>query len=303
MDRAKRPRSSNVPPAKEPATLDKRVLDRLRNHPVIAVAVIVSVVVIGIANFSDASTKLIALVTGKATPEIRSILVDEGEDGYKIAIKVLNPTTSPVLLTNIRLFERLYVADEPGSVRVCAADSTLYVGPQVKLQAETRGRIGVLRVSDSKDLGYGRDAYGLLAVECGGDNQQFGLWSDIAAEAKSGSYTTLYVHVPKSFTVDTTEYLRRRGKARVAEVDSRFPLMRNATNELVLSPDANYTQLPKTFTLDSRHFRKLDSVPAESTHILQIDIETDQGQRLSYAWDFQGGAPTAVRDTPPEYGH
>jgi hypothetical protein len=33
MDRAKRPRGSNVPPAKEPATLDKLVLDRLRNHP------------------------------------------------------------------------------------------------------------------------------------------------------------------------------------------------------------------------------------------------------------------------------
>jgi hypothetical protein len=131
----------------------------------------------------------------------------------------------------------------------------------------------------------------------------FALWSDIAAEAKSGSYTTVYVHVPKTFTVDLTEYWSRRGKARVAEADTRFPLMENAPNELVPDSDADFTQLPKTFTLDSKHFRTLHSVPAESTHILQIDIETDQRQRVSYAWDFQAGAPTAVRNTPPEYGH
>ena len=80
-------------------------LKRIKNHKFFSIVLLLGVIIVAVGSFTDALTKIIALITTEPTRlEVTDILVLPGETGTrKLDIRVVNNSKKTISISRLRL--------------------------------------------------------------------------------------------------------------------------------------------------------------------------------------------------------
>lgn len=202
-----------------------KFLEALRNHPLVAVFVVIAAIIAGAAAFSDGLEKLFGIVVPERQPTIAAVLTRTRDEGRLLHIVVHNPNRREVLLKHIRIEETSGFV-EPRTQ--CANDAVFFLADSIHLRPitdTTWGFLGEAHAREGPTRGFSVPAFGVYSSECGARIRRLILEFDALVTLPPVAHTGVFLTIPATLLAHPTLFRERfRGRNVPQDIPAVSPL-------------------------------------------------------------------------------